>query len=193
MGSNCGDSVVDGECDDGNTDGGDGCAAVCTVEDGFTCAGAPSICDDIVECTDGTADCDPNAICDNLEGTYDCICDEGFVGDGYTCEPEEETSSDDTGGDTPGDGTNAGGDDSGNPGDGLNGGGGGRPKGGAAHTPHRRRRSEGSACSGSPRSLAAAADSGPPGRPASADRNFRVANTPIPYQRPLRKTDTTPD
>jgi cysteine-rich repeat protein len=36
----CGDGVVeDGEeCDDYNTDDNDGCAADCTVEDGWTCS-----------------------------------------------------------------------------------------------------------------------------------------------------------
>src|SRR5262249_11908521 len=41
-----GDSSVGGaeECDDGNTNNGDGCSASCTRESGFICSGEPSIC-----------------------------------------------------------------------------------------------------------------------------------------------------
>src|SRR5262249_54070249 len=41
----CGDGEVIGEaCDDGNTTGGDGCSAGCTVEPGYACTGSPSTC-----------------------------------------------------------------------------------------------------------------------------------------------------
>jgi len=42
----CGDGVVDGteQCDDGNTNNGDGCGANCQVEQGFTCSGSPYKC-----------------------------------------------------------------------------------------------------------------------------------------------------
>lgn len=42
---NCGDGIIDPEetCDDGNTEGGDGCSA-CQVDPGFTCADEPSTC-----------------------------------------------------------------------------------------------------------------------------------------------------
>lgn len=42
----CGDGVVaPGEtCDDMDTTGGDGCSATCTVELGYSCTGAPSVC-----------------------------------------------------------------------------------------------------------------------------------------------------
>jgi large repetitive protein len=42
----CGDGVVaqtEG-CDDGGTSSSDGCSASCSVEQGYTCAGAPSVC-----------------------------------------------------------------------------------------------------------------------------------------------------
>lgn len=42
----CGDGLVaqtEG-CDDQNTTDGDGCSAACSVESGYTCAGAPSVC-----------------------------------------------------------------------------------------------------------------------------------------------------
>ena len=52
----CGDGGVDaGEgCDDGNNDNGDGCSNSCQVEDGFICAGAPSVCS--ASCGNGIQD-----------------------------------------------------------------------------------------------------------------------------------------
>ena len=29
--------------------------------------------------------CHPNATCNNTEGSYVCICDTGYDGDGFTC------------------------------------------------------------------------------------------------------------
>jgi cysteine-rich repeat protein len=42
----CGDGVLDAgqTCDDGNNASGDGCAATCTIETGYLCTGAPSVC-----------------------------------------------------------------------------------------------------------------------------------------------------
>ncbi len=40
---------------------------------------------DINECTEGSAECDENADCENNEGSYDCNCKNGFSGDGKTC------------------------------------------------------------------------------------------------------------
>ncbi|MFC2143264.1 OmpL47-type beta-barrel domain-containing protein [Candidatus Aenigmatarchaeota archaeon] len=43
----CGDGIIDyqsEECDDGNTEGGDGCDSICMVEDGWFCYFQPSIC-----------------------------------------------------------------------------------------------------------------------------------------------------
>jgi cysteine-rich repeat protein len=45
----CGDGVIEvpEECDDHNTDDGDGCSSTCTVEDGWVCEGEPSVCTEI--------------------------------------------------------------------------------------------------------------------------------------------------
>ncbi|MHC4696640.1 MAG: IPTL-CTERM sorting domain-containing protein [Planctomycetota bacterium] len=62
----CGDSVILGaeECDDGNTEAGDGCSPICMVESGWDCTGEPSTCtfhcgDGVMsaseECDDGNA------------------------------------------------------------------------------------------------------------------------------------------
>ena len=40
---------------------------------------------DISECERELDDCDPNANCINIYGSYSCICNTGFTGDGFTC------------------------------------------------------------------------------------------------------------
>ena len=35
-----------------------------------------------------TENCDPNASCVEVEGGYECQCDEGFTGNGFNCEAE---------------------------------------------------------------------------------------------------------
>ena len=37
------------------------------------------------ECTDGTDQCDTNAACTNSDGSYTCVCNVGYTGDGFTC------------------------------------------------------------------------------------------------------------
>ena len=40
---------------------------------------------DINECELGVDQCTTNATCSNTEGSYECSCNTGFIGDGYTC------------------------------------------------------------------------------------------------------------
>ena len=40
---------------------------------------------DIPECERELDDCDPNANCMNTFGSYSCICNTGFTGDGFNC------------------------------------------------------------------------------------------------------------
>ncbi|WP_426748574.1 EGF domain-containing protein [Myxococcus faecalis] len=86
-GGMCGDGMVGtGEqCDDGGRVAGDGCGATCQVEPGYTCQGQPSVCHDVNECTNGTAQCSPNAYCTNTPGSYTCTCRPGYTGNGFTC------------------------------------------------------------------------------------------------------------
>jgi hypothetical protein len=43
-------------------------------------------CNEIDECADGTAGCNPNATCSNSPpGSFTCTCNPGYVGDGFTC------------------------------------------------------------------------------------------------------------
>ena len=41
-------------------------------------------CLDTNECLQNSS-CHPNATCNNTDGSYVCICDSGYNGDGFTC------------------------------------------------------------------------------------------------------------
>lgn len=83
----CGDGMKNGEeaCDDGGALAGDGCAADCTVEAGYTCNDAnPSACADIDECQLGTSGCAAEEMCINLPGTFECTGGSSGSGSGTT-------------------------------------------------------------------------------------------------------------
>lgn len=40
---------------------------------------------DINECLRDNGGCDPDAACINTMGSFQCSCDEGFSGNGFTC------------------------------------------------------------------------------------------------------------
>ncbi len=89
----CGDGLVNAEvgegCDDGNLVDGDGCDSFCAVESGYICDNATfvSICRDANECAGelGGNNCDINAVCTNTDGSFTCVCPQGYFGDGLTC------------------------------------------------------------------------------------------------------------
>lgn len=89
--STCGDGIVEGieGCDDFNFDDGDGCGADCRVEDGWVCAGEPSVCGLAPPegCGDGIVD--PEEACDdaNTEPADGCSSD-CTVEDGWVCQDE---------------------------------------------------------------------------------------------------------
>ncbi|MDI3290033.1 DVUA0089 family protein [Polyangium sp. 15x6] len=68
----CGDGILAGSevCDDGNLTSGDGCSASCVIEQGYQCAGSPSVC--ALSCGDGT-----------INGTD--VCDDGNKNSGDGC------------------------------------------------------------------------------------------------------------
>lgn len=84
----CGDGILDGgeTCDDFNTTPGDGCSASCATESGYECVVPGDPCIDINECGMSTDNCDANAVCTNLPGSFECACNPGFFGDGVVCE-----------------------------------------------------------------------------------------------------------
>lgn len=48
---------------------------------------------DINECVDGEFPCHENADCTNTDGSYSCMCKEGYAGDGMDCNGECHVSS----------------------------------------------------------------------------------------------------
>ncbi|XP_066023879.1 uncharacterized protein [Pocillopora verrucosa] len=48
---------------------------------------------DFDECKTGTHSCDDNGTCENTVGSYNCICESGYSGDGKTCNDVDECSS----------------------------------------------------------------------------------------------------
>jgi cysteine-rich repeat protein len=92
-------------CDDGNTTAGDGCSATCTIESGYSCSGAPSMCapicgDGLVtgpeQCDDGnTAIGDGCSATCTVEPGFSCmghpsacvhICGDGLIVNGEGCD-----------------------------------------------------------------------------------------------------------
>ncbi len=73
----CGDGdlwITEEECDDNNTDAGDGCAANCSVELGYNCTGSPSVCSgDLCSCLDLRIGCGNYTICGNVTDCGECV------------------------------------------------------------------------------------------------------------------------
>jgi hypothetical protein len=76
----CGHVPEPVDCDDGQ----------CDCDDGFEANADATMCIDVDECASGTVECGDNARCDNSEGTYACVCDTGYEGDGQTCANVDE-------------------------------------------------------------------------------------------------------
>ncbi len=93
----CGSGVLEAgeDCDDGNTADGDGCSAVCTIEQGYACTGDPSACTPI--CGDGLAvgseRCDEGAA--NGTATSCCSASCTFAPDGSACATDQDQCTDD--------------------------------------------------------------------------------------------------
>ncbi len=47
----------------------------------------PAGCLDVDECALQTAGCSIDADCENTEGSFQCTCSDGFIGDGFVCNP----------------------------------------------------------------------------------------------------------
>jgi cysteine-rich repeat protein len=117
VGAACGDGVIDaGEtCDDANTTNGDGCSSACQVENGFSCAGEPSVCTLDPVCGNGTVEagetCDDANTANNdgcssvcaVENGFSCagqpsvcagICGDGLIRGGEGCDDANTTAGD---------------------------------------------------------------------------------------------------
>ena len=69
----------------GNTDG-DGTCTLAAIPDG---------CTNIDECTGDP--CDTNAACTDTEGSFECVCNAGYSGDGINCADDNECAGEGTG------------------------------------------------------------------------------------------------
>ena len=87
-GAVCGNGTIEvgEECDDTDTDDGDGCSSTCTVEDGWVCEDEPSVCTPVV-CGDGLIEGDEECD-DNNTGGGDGCSSTCTVDDGWVCEGE---------------------------------------------------------------------------------------------------------
>ncbi len=82
---------VDEQCDDGNTNIGDGCDDFCQIETGYTCTQQPSQCTPVI-CGNGGS-CESNNDCDSLSeicSQSTCVeseeeCDDGNLINGDGC------------------------------------------------------------------------------------------------------------
>lgn len=104
----CGNSLLEGaeECDDGDTDDGDGCSAICTIETGYQCVGGPTgssictpICGDALViggevCDDGALNGQPNQCNVNCDGTTPAVCGNGVIEDNEECDDGNTVHSD---------------------------------------------------------------------------------------------------
>ena len=54
---------------------------------GYTSLSGSTSCSNINECFDGTHTCDPNASCQDTDGSFNCFCNAGYEGDGFACSP----------------------------------------------------------------------------------------------------------
>ena len=43
---------------------------------------------DVNECAENTDTCSENAQCNNQAGSYDCVCNQGYNGNGQACDGE---------------------------------------------------------------------------------------------------------
>jgi hypothetical protein len=60
--------------------------AACVCRAGYTDdPSQPGTCVDVDECADGSDDCDSNANCNNTPGGFECVCKDGFGGNGKLC------------------------------------------------------------------------------------------------------------
>jgi len=85
----CGDGTIEGDeqCDDSDTDNGDGCSDACEIEAGWSCVGEPSSCTEDETCGDGAIT--GAEACDDGNALTSDGCDASCqLEPGWSCEGE---------------------------------------------------------------------------------------------------------
>jgi fibro-slime domain-containing protein len=83
----CGDGVIDQneQCDDGNTNSGDGCSKICQVESNYDCSNAGQPCKNLAVCGNGKLTSDEACDDGNTSGGDGCSADCQAVESGWLC------------------------------------------------------------------------------------------------------------
>uniref|UniRef100_A0A5F8H1B1 Fibrillin 3 n=1 Tax=Monodelphis domestica TaxID=13616 RepID=A0A5F8H1B1_MONDO len=70
---------------------------ICHCQLGYFVKKGTTGCTDIDECALGAHNCDARASCVNVPGTFRCMCQSGWVGDGFKCHDLDECATEDHG------------------------------------------------------------------------------------------------
>jgi fibro-slime domain-containing protein len=83
----CGNRLLEGveQCDDGNTQNGDGCSRICQVEDNHECPKVGQPCTNLAVCGNGTLTSDETCDDGNVTGGDGCSADCAGVEPGWQC------------------------------------------------------------------------------------------------------------
>ncbi len=86
-GGNCGDGIIERseQCDDGNTDSGDGCSASCQIEANYSCPTENQPCINLAVCGNGILTSDETCDDGNTDGGDGCSGDCQSIESGWIC------------------------------------------------------------------------------------------------------------
>ncbi len=86
-GGTCGDGVIERseQCDDGNTDSGDGCSRICQIENNYSCPQEGQPCVNMAVCGNGTLTSDETCDDGNTTSGDGCSADCKTVETGFQC------------------------------------------------------------------------------------------------------------
>ncbi|HEY5285246.1 MAG TPA: DUF4215 domain-containing protein, partial [Polyangia bacterium] len=85
--SKCGNGVLDPseQCDDGNSENGDGCSRICQIENNYDCSTPGQLCVNMAKCGNGTLTSDESCDDGNTLGGDGCSADCKSVETGWQC------------------------------------------------------------------------------------------------------------
>jgi cysteine-rich repeat protein len=86
-GGNCGDGILERNetCDDGNTEGGDGCSPACQIEANYECKDPGQPCKNLAVCGNGILTSDETCDDGNQDSGDGCSADCKSIEDGWVC------------------------------------------------------------------------------------------------------------